>query len=108
MAIEFKLELNSNVERITKDAIEKALGVGAIIVESNAKALAPVDTEFLLNNIFREVTAEEAIIYDTVEYAPYQEFGTAKMQAQPFLRPAAYNNREKILKAMSLVMKGKL
>lgn len=28
-----------------------------------------------------------------VDYAGYQEFGTTKMQAQPYLRPAAYTYR---------------
>lgn len=28
-----------------------------------------------------------------VDYAAYQEFGTSKMAAQPYLRPAAYQRR---------------
>jgi len=42
---------------------------------------------------FRKITAptEDNIVLvgTAVDYAPYQEFGTVKMNAQPFLRPAA-------------------
>lgn len=31
-----------------------------------------------------------------VQYAPYQELGTAKMDARPFLRPAVENNEREI------------
>lgn len=31
-----------------------------------------------------------------VQYAPYQELGTAKMDARPFLRPAFENNKREI------------
>lgn len=31
-----------------------------------------------------------------VQYAPYQELGTAKMDARPFLRPAFENNQREI------------
>lgn len=33
-------------------------------------------------------------IGSNVEYAPYQEIGTAKMKAQPFLRPAIEQNKD--------------
>lgn len=110
MAIEFKLQLNPRLGNITDEAIEQALESAAIIVQSNAKALAPVSPGGgdLRKNIFREVTEEEAIVYDTMEYAPYQEFGTVKMKAQSFLRPAAYGSRKKILATMADVMKRKL
>lgn len=44
-------------------------------------------------NSFRKITApseDDIVLVGTaVDYAPYQEFGTVKMSAQPFLRPAA-------------------
>lgn len=32
-----------------------------------------------------------------VEYAPYQEFGTYKMAAQPFLVPALLNKKDEVV-----------
>jgi HK97 gp10 family phage protein len=39
-------------------------------------------------------------VYNPVEYAPYQEFGTSKMRPQPFLYPAMRMHEKDILKGM--------
>lgn len=61
-------------------------------IVSIAKVLAPVDTGRLRASITFLIGSDGAGIFGlvgtNVEYAPYQEFGTFKMQATPFLLPA--------------------
>lgn len=64
----------------------------ALQVERAAKQLCPVDTGRLRASINHRLEADGqglvAIIGSDVEYAPYVEFGTRYMRAQPYLRPA--------------------
>ena len=96
---------------------ERGLLKSAIFVTSQAKRLAPVNKQKgiggqLKNSIMYKVSGEgrggfnnrkgdkavkqlevrpnenEAYVGSNLDYAIYQEFGTRKMRAQPFLRPA--------------------
>lgn len=60
-------------------------------IEASAKQAAPVDTGALKNSIGADITAGglHAEIGPTVHYAPYLEFGTARMAPRPFMGPAA-------------------
>ena len=64
----------------------------AVDVETAAKRLAPVDTGRLKGSITHVMGTENgeqvAYVGSNVEYAIYQELGTYKMGAQPYLRPA--------------------
>ena len=42
-----------------------------------------------------------------VEYAPYVEFGTYKMAARPFLRPAYHKNVNKMRENIGKILEGK-
>jgi HK97 gp10 family phage protein len=54
-----------------------------------AKTFAPVDTGFLMNTIDSHMISDTtARIQSEAEYAIYQELGTYKMAAHPFLAPA--------------------
>lgn len=66
-------------------AVEKA----AFDIESRAKGLAPVDTGTLRSAIFANGDGLEWRVDSPVHYSIYQEFGTHKMAAHPFLVPAA-------------------
>ena len=58
-------------------------------VEGGAKTRAPVDTGALKNSIHTEQKGKNKyIVADSVEYGIYQELGTHKMAAQPFMVPA--------------------
>lgn len=83
-----------NAQRIA-DAIDHALAraleeVG-LVAEGYAKKACPVDTGRLRNSITHQVRPSEKSVYigTNVEYAPYVELGTSRMEPQPFLRPAA-------------------
>ena len=83
---------------------EKVLDVAARNIERIAKDLAPIDTGALKNSI--HVIKErplERIIADGVEYGIYQEFGTSRMGAQPFLVPAVERVRKGFAKAWELL-----
>ena len=61
-----------------------------------------VDTGFLRNSIVVDepVTPELATISAGAEYAEYLEFGTTKMAARPYMRPAIDQNEGEILNAV--------
>lgn len=70
----------------------KDLARRAIRVNRRAKQLAPVDTGRLRSSVTHEMGQDGrglvARIGTNVDYAPHIEFGTSRMRAQPFLRPA--------------------
>jgi len=82
----------SKFEDIAKVPLEKPIMKATQMVQKTAKEIAPKDTGYLMRSIRRETIGKGRNAYGrvwtTTEYAPYQEFGTSKMKAQPFLRPA--------------------
>jgi len=54
----------------------------------------------LRDSIKREVGNLEAVIGSKSEIAAYQEFGTDKIPARPFMGPAAFRNKDKIARAV--------
>ena len=68
-------------------------------IADNAQRYAPVLTGDLKASIRTEYAGGDTgyvVAGDNgdVDYAGYQEFGTSKMQAQPYLRPSAYTVRD--------------
>lgn len=112
--------------RACKNAIKEAnikwLKVAALVIQSQAKALVPVDTSNLKTSIDNKIVVSklEAYIGTNCEYAIYVEFGTGEfaengqgrkggwvyintegkavftrgMKSQPYLRPAYRANKE--------------
>ena len=78
-------------------AMFKSLTESAIIVESQAKALTPVDTGNLRGSITRDVKKDSAVVGTNVLYAIYVELGTRFQRAQAFLFPALTGNIRKII-----------
>lgn len=77
----------------------RAFARAGLAVETSARRKAPVRTGHLRRNIVSvvhggysknvaDMYAEVGVDLNTVPYAWYQEFGTSKMQAHPYLRPA--------------------
>jgi HK97 gp10 family phage protein len=73
-------------------AMGKALTKRAISTVRHAKRMCPVDTGRLRSSITHEVGGDAegmvARVGTNVEYAKYLEYGTSRMSARPFLRPA--------------------
>ena len=59
-----------------------------LMIERDAKILSPIATGRLRASITSNRTGLHCVINDNVVYGVYQEFGTSKMRAQPFMRPA--------------------
>lgn len=72
--------------------VAKDLQRRALQVDRAAKRLCPVDTGRLRSSITNEIGQDGeglvAVVGTNVEYAPYIELGTSRMDAQPFLLPA--------------------
>ena len=70
------------------------------VSDPKAKFGVPVRTGGLRASIMKEVVGEKHIIKGRVwtdsPYANFLEFGTWKMAARPFMRPALYENAEEI------------
>lgn len=82
------------IQRASDEAINRALAAIGLQIENYARNNAPVDTGALRNSITSEVLSSEhaVVVGSNIEYAPYQELGTSRMDAcnsgQGFLRPA--------------------
>ena len=60
-----------------------------------------IDTGNLINSIeVGDVTPTQATLGVGAEYAEYLEFGTSRMEARPFLRPAMDENEDEIIAAV--------
>lgn len=86
----------SDVIREKNAAIERGLEAIGLQAEGYAKTeltrQEAVDTGRLRNSVTHYVKDNTAYIGTNVEYGMYIEFGTSKMKARPFLRPAARNH----------------
>lgn len=96
-------KIKDNTNKVLQEARRLArekLEISALLVERTAKEMCPVDTGTLRRSITHvmSVDGKRAFVGTNVDYAPYVEMGTAKMAAQPFLRPALHANRGKIKK----------
>jgi len=98
-------QLARNLARLNggerRQAQRDGLEAGARVVEIHSKRLCPVDTGFLRNSIqVDSVTPTEAIIAPHTEYAEPVEFGTSRMAARPYMRPALDQHEGEILDAV--------
>jgi HK97 gp10 family phage protein len=130
MSIEFRgLEevLEQLTEIANPERVESALDIACLLVERSAKQKAPKGTTGeLARSITHEVKELEGIVFTPVEYAPYVEYGTGifaeeggrqdvpwkykddkgewhttyGMQPSPYMRPALFENRERILELL--------
>lgn len=77
--------------------VARDLARRAVRVDTAAKRLCAVDTGRLRSSIDWRLAVDPvgllAIIGTRVQYAPHVEFGTSRMRAQPFLRPALQQAR---------------
>jgi len=64
------------------------LAEGALVIATQAENNCPVDTGFLRSTVFVREAGDDVEIGFEAPYASYVEFGTYKMAAQPYLRPA--------------------
>lgn len=104
MGFSMKLDTRKLMREVEK-SIERNVEEAAKFVVKEAKMQVPVDTGALKASIDYELdkvrSGYKAKIYADMPYALYVELGTYKMDAQPYLRPALFNNRRDILRKVA-------
>lgn len=78
-----------------------------LLIETDAKLLAPVDTGRLRSSIHSEIAPNRlsGFVATNVSYAPFIEFGTRRQRAQPFMFPAYEKNRAAFLSRLKANLK---
>ena len=77
------------VPAVVTEELGRAVRDLVLLVEAEAKKACPVDTGKLRASITPVIESWAAGYVGTnTHYAPYVEYGTRKMPAQPFLEPA--------------------
>lgn len=104
--------INSNIDEILSKfnklqdffdhGLEQILEQWLQDVEKEAKSLAPIRTGFLRDNISSLGTsiANDVIkgsVASAAQYSSFLEFGTIKMSAKPFLKPALENKIDELV-----------
>lgn len=107
MGVTLKLEF-SHFGKIGDElmgAVAKALDTtaDAIVQEAEINTVR-VDTGAMKNGWLIETTGPlERTIYNAMDYAKFNEFGTSRMSASPMLTPAVEHNRGAFVEAMKEV-----
>lgn len=101
-------QVQKNIESFTKESDRLLALKMAIVVDKvafDAKKLAPFRTGFLRDHITGSVKRRrsfvEGRILSSADYSIYQEFGTSRHSAQPFMRPAFIQNQDFIMRTLS-------
>jgi HK97 gp10 family phage protein len=77
-------------------------GVAVAMVEADAKRIVPVRTGTLQRSIHsRQLEPMRWWVGSEVHYAGYVEFGTSRMRARPYLRPAWANVEPRLKDAIA-------
>ena len=78
-------------------AVPSALDKAGLLVLRRAKQKAPVDTGNLRGSINKPPATPSGVeVISPAEYSIYQEFGTYKMAAHPYMRPALDESKDQI------------
>lgn len=101
---EFRRNL-ANFNKKLSETVPVGLKAGALIIQNEAKKKAPYKTGTLRRSIHTEMISNtQAKVGTDVEYAVYQEFGTSKMQAHPFLRPALDERQQEVIEKINAII----
>ena len=92
-------KLKKNVQM---DDVKRVVLHNGAEMQTKAQQNAPVDTGTLKRSIGLEITDSgmTAEVEPTADYAPYVELGTRFMDAQPYLKPAFDDQKEKFKRDM--------
>lgn len=89
MRINFDMQLTNNLDKISKEVAIQTFQRSMQEIQNLAKINAAVDTGNLRNSIQLSIISDTKILITSfASYSAYIEFGTFKMNAQPFFRPA--------------------
>ncbi|MCR4339334.1 MAG: HK97 gp10 family phage protein [Gemmatimonadaceae bacterium] len=92
----------------TRAMVDAKIGVAvrkaAFDIEAQAKARAPVDTGNLRNSINASGDGADYRVDSPANYSLYQEFGTRKMAAHPYMIPAAELVKPALIAALKRIV----
>ena len=103
-------ELGATAEA-TIEAATSAMKTTTGQVQAQAKHIAPKRTGFMANNILIEpvkktATSVTGTVNAKADYSSFVEFGTYKMSAQPYIRPAVSDGQSVFIKTTMDKLKG--
>lgn len=101
-------QLSRQLHRLQKLNVVSASVSGAEIIMRYSQGNAPVVTGFLRDSHEVVETGEGAEVRVTAPYAAAVEYGTSKMAAQPYLRPAIDTHEKEVVRAMSKDIQGQI
>lgn len=118
MSVQITIENQGDLERLMQtlppeifDRVQQVLQNAAVRLAERAREIAPVRTGHLMASIRpMEESGESEAAFDSVgvradaAYSTYVEFGTSRMEAQPFLGPAAEEIEPQILQEIDSVL----
>ena len=97
-------ELIATIKRFPIDALrvtDETVKDAAITIETKAKTLVRVRTGLLRGSIrWRKIGIASYQVGSDISYAGFQEYGTRKMTAQPYLRPPKTEIEETLQKTL--------
>lgn len=102
------------LDKQTQGAVlQNAVRAGALPIQNAAITKAPIRSGDLRRSIHTEIvntsaTHAEAEIGTDLEYAPFVEFGTRYMSAQPYLRPAFDTQTDAAKREIAAALKAQL
>ena len=98
----YAADLNAWTDTLARRA-SQVVRKAALDTMADAKTLAPVDTGNLRNSITTDARQGDlvAVVEATASYSAYIEWGTSKMQPQPFMQPAQDRNTEPFMQALA-------
>jgi len=93
--------------RMNLDPVKDVIKRHSAEMETKMKRKAAVDTGFMRRSIKTNIedSGFTSRTKPTAEYSSYVEYGTRYNNAQPFVRPAYYEQRNKFIKDMKDLMK---
>ena len=112
--------------RLERNGLRAAVSAGAEVIRKEARARAPVATGTLRRAFYKKQIREQSGqkqqtffvgVRSGKRYAPkgqdayywrFQEFGTAKMPARPFLRPAFESKKNEAVEAMKKKLRDRI
>ena len=108
MSVHIKIDLGRLAglpDRIRR-AVGEAIDESGAAIEGDAKAAAPVRTGALVNSIGYQKTGEmSGEVRVGQDYGAFVELGTVKQAPQPYLTPAAEDERPRLVKRVAVLIK---
>lgn len=105
IAIEIRSNRLPQLTAQLRRRVGEEVAAAAVECQSTAKVLVPKDTGTLARSIVAEPENPLSWVVGTdVEYAPFVEYGTHRMAAQPYLTPAAEAQRQRFISALNRVI----